>query len=70
LTGLRCLSSNLSMGTEPTAAARCSGYWPRLSRTRVDAAGVWDSRSLRARSRLVLEARKWRAVCWEGGWLG
>ena len=53
---------DVRMGTEPTAAARCRGYWPRLSRTRVEAAGVWSSRSLRARSRLDLEARKWRAV--------
>ena len=64
LMGLRCLIRSVSMGTEPTAAARCSGYCPRLSRTRVEAAGVCDSSSLRARSRLLLEARKCRAV-WE-----
>ena len=57
------LGVDVRMGTEPTAAARCRGYWPRLSRTRVEAAGMWSSRSLRARSRLDLEARKWRTVC-------
>jgi hypothetical protein len=60
------LISSVSMGTEPTAAARCSGYCPRLSRMRVEAAGVCDSSSLRARSRLLLEARKCRAVCGGG----
>lgn len=51
------------MGTEPTAAARWSGYWPRLSRTRVEAGGECSSSSFRARSRFDFEATKWRAVC-------
>lgn len=50
------------MGTEPTAAARWRAYWPRLSRTRADAGG-WLARSLRAMSRLFLEATKWTTVC-------
>ncbi|KAK3363884.1 WD40-repeat-containing domain protein [Lasiosphaeria hispida] len=55
------------MGAEPTAAARYSGYYPRLSRTRADAGGWCDSRSLRARSRLDLEAMKCRTVLGEEG---
>ena len=62
LSGLRCLSSSATMGAEPTAAARCSAYWPRLSRTRAEAGGETCSSSLRARSRFVLEATKWRTV--------
>lgn len=50
------------MGTEPTAAARWMGYWPRRSRTLVDAGGV-ALISRRATSKFFLEATKWRAVC-------
>lgn len=47
------------MGTEPMAAARCVASWPRLSLTRADALCAI---SLRAVSRLFLEAVKCRAV--------
>lgn len=47
------------MGTEPMAAARCSGSWSRLSLTRAEAL---REMSFRATSRLFLEAQKWRAV--------
>ena len=47
------------MGTEPIAAARCKGSWPRLSLTRAEAP---RATSLRAVSTLFLEAVKWSAV--------
>ena len=48
------------MGTEPTAAALWSGSCSRLSLIRVEALCAI---SLRAVSRLFLEAQKCRAVC-------
>ncbi|KAH7085805.1 hypothetical protein BKA63DRAFT_27348 [Paraphoma chrysanthemicola] len=59
--GLFASSRALIMGTLPTAAARCSGSWPRLSLTRALAGGFWLSR-VRAMSRFDLEAQKCRAV--------
>lgn len=46
------------MGTEPTAAARWSGNWPRLSLTL--ALHLWEMR-VRTVERLDLEVAKWRA---------
>lgn len=57
--GLLFSKSNLTMGTEPIAAARCKGSCSRLSLTRAEA--LW-AMSFRARSRLFFEAQKWRAV--------
>lgn len=45
------------MGTDPTAAALCIGYWPRLSLIRVDAGGLFSNRR-RATSRLFFDAVK------------
>lgn len=61
LRGLRFRSSSVVMGTEPTAAARWMGYWPRRSRTRVEAGGL-AARRRRATSMFFFEATKWRAV--------
>jgi hypothetical protein len=58
--GLLLRRRRVTMGTEPTAAARWMGYWPRRSRTRVDAGG-FAARRRRATSRFFLEATKCRA---------
>jgi hypothetical protein len=59
--GDRLARNNSTKGTEPMAAARWMGYWPRMSLIRVDAGGEAE-RSFRATGRLRLEAVKWRAV--------
>jgi len=59
LIGLWLASISCTIGTEPIAAARCRGSWPRLSFTRAVALCV---SSKRARGRLFLEQTKWRAV--------
>lgn len=50
------------MGMEPTAAARWSGSWPRLSFTL--ALHLWAIR-VRTVEMLILEVAKWRAFCKE-----
>lgn len=59
LSGLLLRSSRETMGTDPTAAARWMGYWPRRSRALVEA--LFSMRR-RAKSRFFFEATKWRAV--------
>jgi len=48
------------MGTEPTAAARWRGSWPRLSLT---LALHLLARRRRTVVMLILEVAKWRAFC-------
>lgn len=58
--------SRFTIGTDPTAAARCSASWLLLSRARAEA--WWDIK-VRAVERLFLDAQKWRLVFWVLGQL-